>query len=158
MVVKNRELCEIKDKYDDFEEIPIISRPSKLCQIQKENPKIDLSDVLMEIALCILQLQLKNALGRGLRPGQDILFAITVCDWWDEFNDEGFVVPSLLVSRKPELFEFLKNISENWYDKTLQFADVYRNRNLFLRYNGFHTVSNGPGWRVDRLYLFPKVE
>lgn len=51
----NNELFEIKDSYDDFEEIPLIPCFSEMKQIENAIPKTEWSDFLMEIATAVTE-------------------------------------------------------------------------------------------------------
>ena len=155
-IALNKELFEIKDSYDDFEEIPLISRFSQMKQIENAIPKTEWSGFLMEIALCFLQLKLLSLKEKKLRMGIDILLGVTIGDWRENFEENGFVIPSLFITRKPNLFTFLGQASERWYEETPNFSSVYRQKDAFTRYNGFYSVSQGADWRIDRVYLFPK--
>jgi hypothetical protein len=155
-ILSNSELFEIKDSYDDFEEIPLISRFSQMNKIKNVIPKTEWSDFLMEIALCFLQLKIMSLQEKKMRMGIDIILAVTVCDWWESLEEDGFAIPSLFISRKPNLFNFAGTVSDHWYEEIPNFSSVFRKKEFFSRYNGIYSISQGTDWRIDRVYLIPK--
>ncbi|WP_192558480.1 Imm15 family immunity protein [Pseudomonas allokribbensis] len=94
--------------YENFEEIPLVSRYSRLKCLEEEMSSDGVSDFLTGFAAFLLStLRLLDA-----SRGNDVFFAITFTDF-EGGEEQGVLVPNIFIYPKPASVGFLEKIRES---------------------------------------------
>jgi len=94
--------------YESFEEVPLVSRYSRLKCLKEEMSDNEVSDFLTGFAAFLLStLRLLDA-----SRGSNIFFAVTFTDF-EGYGEQGVLVPNIFIYPKPAAVCFLEKIREN---------------------------------------------
>ncbi|WP_225929961.1 Imm15 family immunity protein [Pseudomonas botevensis] len=112
------------ESYESFEEIPLISRYSRLKHLKDEMSSSGVSDFLTGLALFLLNtLRLLEA-----SRGKGVFFAVTFTDF-EGLEEQGVLIPNIFIYTKPASVSFLKKVREN--DRGLVSQEMTKVKELF---------------------------
>ena len=96
------------EDYESFEEIPLVSRYSRLKHLMNEMSRNGVSDFLTGLALFVL-----NALRLlEVSRDKDVFFAVSFTDFAG-LEEQGVLMPNIFIYTKPASVGFLEEVRKN---------------------------------------------
>lgn len=144
------------EDYETYEEIPIINRLSQVSFINNIINKKELTYFLHQIAVYYVNNILLYAKSQLLKEEfSEFFIAIVYIDMEEDIEDGEVCIPSICVSRKKQLFNFLQE-KEKSFDDMICLKSLVNLNNA--TYHTSHFLDNASGCNINRIYIVPKYD
>ncbi|WP_350616354.1 Imm15 family immunity protein [Pseudomonas sp. HY7a-MNA-CIBAN-0227] len=144
--------------YESFEEIPLISRYSRLKLLKNRMSDDSVSDFLVGLSFFLLN----SIKALSLKAADDSIFFAVTFTGFEILEEQGVIIPNIFIYPKPASINFLEKIQKNSSNENSQ--EVKEVKRHFLRCNldnifDFYEsrfYDSACGEDIVRVFVIPK--
>lgn len=145
------------EKYEGYEEMPIINRFSQVDFLKRTIKKEEISILLLDIALFFVNIILIYAYNKLTEEQfSNYFIAIFVDDFEKDISNVGYLVPSIFVSREADKYTFVSQETLFDYKQDEKFYKCINKVAGLKDFMFYREYDNR--WDIDRIYMVPNRE